>query len=106
MRICPKCGYHDSPCWRPRLNRPYCDYSAVGNIGYSEPELIQKIKEVSPIPFYDGHYVYRITKTGRNVERIELEYFKFMGWGREPTEKRDLPVLPEKLEKFIGNKRA
>ena len=84
MRICPKCGFHDSPCWRPRANRPYCEYSNVDNIGYSEPELIQEIRGAAPNPFYDGHFVYHITKSGRNVERIELEYYKFMRWVQSP----------------------
>ena len=88
MRICPKCGYHDSSVWRPRANRPYCEYSSVDNVGYSQPELIQKIREAEPNPYYDGHFVYHISKTGKNVERIELELFKTMRWGQQPTEKR------------------
>ena len=88
MRICPKCGYHDSSIWRPRANRPYCEYSSVDNVGYSQPELIKKIREAEPNPYYDGHFVYHISKTGKNVERIELELFKTMRWGQQPTEKR------------------
>lgn len=99
MRICPKYGYHDSPVWRPRASRPYCEYSAVDNVGYSFPELVEKIRAMTPEPYFDGHFVYRITRTERNVERIELEYFKIMGWGREPTEKRDF-IENRRLEEF------
>lgn len=88
MRICPKCGYHDSPIWRPRGNRPYCEYSAVDNVGYSMPELITKIREAEPWPYFDGHFVYHISRTGKNVERIERELYATMKWGQVPTERR------------------
>ena len=103
MRICPKCGYHDLPQFRPRTSRVYCEYSAVDNIGYVQPDLIKKIKEAEPTPYFDGHFVYHITKSGKNVERIELELYKFMRWGAEPQEVRDLPIPPERLDKFLIN---
>lgn len=89
MRICPKCGYHDWPQFRPRANRPYCEYSAIDNVGYTHPELIESIRMVVPAPYFDGHFMYHITRSGLNVERIEKEYYIYMKWGAEPQEKRD-----------------
>lgn len=48
---------------------------------------MRKIKEALPNPYFDGHFVYHITKSGLNVERIEKELFTAMKWGQEPQEK-------------------
>lgn len=93
MRICPRCGHEDPFWWRPRRSRVYCEYTKVETLEYNNPELMAKIKEIHPESYYDGHFIYHITKKGLNVERIEKELYDFMKWGAEPQEKVDHSIL-------------
>ena len=92
MRICPNCGYHDHPMWRPRRSRVFAEYTKAETLEYNDPKLFALIKEAHPNIFSDGHFTYKITRGG-NVERIETEYYKFMGMGKEPQEKVDHSLL-------------
>ena len=93
MRICPKCGHREHPMWRPRASRVFCEYTKAETLEYNDPELFSKIKEVHPSPYYDGHFIYHISRTGLNVERIEKELYDIMKWGQEPTEFIDHSAL-------------
>ena len=73
--------------WRPRRSRVFCDYVKSETLEYNDSELFQKIKDAHPNLYYDGHFVYHITRTGLNVEMIEKYLFDYMGWGQEPQEK-------------------
>jgi len=75
--------------WRPRNSRVFCEFTKAETVEYNDPELFMKIKEVHPEPYYDGHFVYHISRTGLNIERIEKELYDYMGWGREGYEKVD-----------------
>ena len=86
MRNCPICGHKDPPWWRPRKSRVFCEYVKVDTLEWNNPDLFMKIKEAHPLPYDDGHFIYHITKKGLNVERIEIELYKFMKWGAEPQE--------------------
>lgn len=87
MKICPACGYADHPMWRARSDRPFCDYTKWETLKYNNEKLAALILGVHPDPYSDGHFIYHITNTGLNVERIELELYQFMGWGRESQER-------------------
>lgn len=39
MRVCPKCGYMDSPVWRHVRHRIYTDYCRVDDLEPWEPAL-------------------------------------------------------------------
>jgi len=87
--------------WRPRASRPFCEYTKAETLDYNDPELFKKIKEVAPEPYFDGHFVYHISRTGLNAERIEKELFDIMKWGQEPQEKIDysnLAMVPKLAE--------
>lgn len=104
MKICPKCGFEDNPMWRVRKSRQFCDYVKTETLEYNEPHLFMKIKEKHPEKYFDGHFVYHITRTGMNVERIEKTYFQIMGWGRDgEPEKIDHSIIGfvPKLEEFM-----
>ena len=90
MRVCPKCGHGDHPMWRPRASRPFCEYVKAETLEYNASELFAKIKDAQPEFYFDGHFIYHISRTGLNVERIEKSLFDFMGWGREGN--------PEKID--------
>lgn len=95
MRICPECGHADPFWWRPRRSRVYCEYTKTETLEYNNPELFAKIKEAHPLTYCDGHFIYHISRTGLNVERIEKELYDFMKWGQEPQEKVDhSPMAP------------
>ena len=89
MRVCPKCGFEEHPMWRPRRSRVFCDYVKSETLEYNDPELFKKISDVHPDVYFDGHFVYHITRTGLNVEKIEKSLYDFMKWGAEPQEKVD-----------------
>lgn len=100
MRICPKCGYREHPIWRPRRSRVFCDYAKTEDIKYILPELYTNIEKAHPEFYFDGHFIYHITKTGLNIEKIEKELFDLMKWGSEPQEKTNhSPFLQTKLKK-------
>ena len=104
MRICPKCGHDDHPMWRPRNSRVFCEFTKSETLEYNEPELFNKIKEAHPDFYFDGHFIYHITRTGLNVERIEKELHDFMGWGREgnPEKVDNSPLgLTPKLAEYM-----
>lgn len=75
--------------WRPRRSRVFCDYTKTETLEYNQPELYKKILEAQPMPYFDGHFVYHITRTGLNAEKIEKSLYDFMKWGQEPQEKVD-----------------
>ena len=81
--------------WRSRSNRAFCSYTKWETLKYNEPDLAAKIIAAYPEPYYDGHFMYHITKTGLNVERIEKQYYKIMKWGSETTERTDRTRHPE-----------
>jgi len=58
--------------WRPRNSRVFCNFTKSETLEYNDPELFKKIEEVHPEYYFDGHYLYHITRTGLNVERIEV----------------------------------
>lgn len=89
MRICPNCGYREHPMWRPRASRVFCEYTKAETLEYNDSKLFNLIKEAYPEPFFDGHFIYHISRTGLNVERIEKELYDIMKWGQEPQEKID-----------------
>lgn len=95
MKICPVCGHADHPMWRARSNRAFCDYAKWETVKYNDEKLAMAILAAHPEPYYDGHYVYHITNTGLNVERIELELYRFMKWGSELQERTKRSSDPE-----------
>jgi len=102
VKICPKCGYEEHISWRSRSNRAFCSYIKWEQFKELEPDGAAKLVEIYPHPVSDGHFNYHITKTGLNVERIELELYKVMGWGAELQEKHtrsrlwELAPIPNK----------
>ncbi len=103
MRVCPTCGHADHPMWRPRSSRPFCEYTKAETLEYNDPELFAKIKEAQPAFYFDGHFIYHISRTGLNAERIEKTLFDIMRWGQEPQEKVDHSAMANvpPLEEFL-----
>ncbi len=87
VKICPNCGHGDHMMWRPRRSRVFCSYTRTDTVAWNRPKLMKAIREVDPEPYYDGHFMYHITK-GDNVERIERELWEYMGFGKEDQERR------------------
>ena len=82
MRVCPNCKHEEHPMWRPRRSRVFCDYTKTETLEYNQPELYKKLLAVHPTPYFDGHFIYHITRTGLNVEKIEKSLYDFMKWGK------------------------
>ena len=103
MRKCPDCGFEVHPMWRPRRSRVFCDYVKTETLEYNDPELYKKIIDAAPDPYFDNHFLYRITRTGLNAEMIEKYLYDMFGWGREPQEKVDHSALAHvvPLDKFL-----
>lgn len=85
MRICPKCGYYESPYWRHSRFSYWIDLITLENLWEIEPKLAQELERNGRAE--DKYYVYRLAgKTKRYVERK----CKLDGLGdlwREPREK-------------------
>jgi len=105
MRKCPKCGFEIHPMWRPRRSRVFCDYVKTETLQYNDPKLYKKIIESQPKPYYDGHFVYHVTRTGLNVELIEKYLYDYMGWGSEPQERAERG-FDRKLDEFVVDKKG
>lgn len=88
MRVCPNCKHEDHPMWRPRNSRVFCEFTKAETVEWNAPELFKKIKEAHPTYYFDGHFLYHITRSGLNIERIEKSLYDFMGWGREGNPER------------------
>ena len=104
MKICPKCGHHEAEYWRASRYRPLCSQTRADTIEWNDPELYKKIMEVNPNPYFDGTFMYHLTKKGW-IERIEKYYYDYMKWGQEPQEKVDhsnLALMP-KLAEYMTN---
>ena len=89
MKICPKCGHVEDMSWRSRSNRAFCSYMKWEQFKELYPDGAKALLDNYPVPQVgpDNHFTYHITKTGLNVERIEVELYCIMGWGAEPQEK-------------------
>ena len=85
--------------WRPRRSRVFCDYVKSETLEYNDPELFGKIRDAQPGIYFDGHFVYHITGTGLNVEKIEKDLYDFMKWGSEPQERVDPNPWQTKLSR-------
>ena len=69
--------------WRPRNSRVFCEFTKAETVEFNDPDLMGKILRVHPKIYFDGHFVYHITRPGYNVERIEKSLYDAMGWGRD-----------------------
>ena len=95
MKICPECGYEEHPMWRSRSNRAFCSYTKWETLKYNNEKLAMAVFDSHPMPYSDGHFMYKITRSGLNVERIEIQYFKIMKWGSETQERTKRTEKPE-----------
>lgn len=67
MRVCPKCGYVDPPEWKHSKYSYWIDNCLFEDFKEMNPDLA-KVLEVEGHT-KDAHYVYRLTKNKRRVER-------------------------------------
>lgn len=70
MRVCPKCGHRDSPCWRNAWYKRFTDVTRQDDIALYEPELFKKLQE-SPNFYSDGLYNYKISKHGYVIRILQ-----------------------------------
>lgn len=93
MIICPKCGYHDPPCWRDPYSRgTEVDYTRIEELKEYQPEIASSLlnaplREKNPIrEIVIGFYAYGLWKSGY-VRRRYVEIWKHQGWAPIPMEK-------------------
>jgi len=93
MRICPKCGYKDYPCWRQRMYSLYTDYCKLDELEFWDKGLVWFINNANDIrqmgkqqiKFYtDGIYNYGL-REDNTVIRIARED------AREPDSLKEPP---------------
>jgi len=69
LRVCPRCGFRDSPIWRNRMaKRLYVQYCRIDELIEWEPELAKELQEKKYV-FKNG-VKYKLTLKGY-VERID-----------------------------------
>jgi len=88
MRVCPKCGYEDAPCWRPGAYHQEHSYSQIDVLEMFEPELWEAIKnkdrgELIEIP----PFVFWKSTRSDTVRRCWIEDFKMVGKRGSPQER-------------------
>lgn len=70
MRVCPKCGYIDEPCWLHVKYSYYIDSCSFENFKLVLPELVDKMQKERIVTDKDN--AYRLTKDNHWVERKAL----------------------------------
>lgn len=73
MRVCPHCEYVDPPEWRHSKYSYWIDWTELENLKKLDFLLAQQIEMNRKAE--DKHYVYRLMKHGRSVERkAKIDY--------------------------------
>ena len=92
MRICPKCGYEDLPCWRVGSHMLYSDIDIcrISELEEYDKELAEKIRSF-PVGdkrncYRDKYYAYYLTKKGW-VYRQPLFLWKVAPFSKPDAEK-------------------
>ena len=88
MRVCPKCGYRQSECWRNKRWHLYAEYCHIEELEVFEPDLAMEIREQLPrykYPLKRGPFFYMISRTG-HVSRLDQESYLTDGFDGSVTE--------------------
>jgi len=72
LRVCPKCGYEESPIWRNTLRRLYTSHAHIEDLKIWEPELAKELIEKKYV--YRNGVKYKLTKKGSHVHKIEAKF--------------------------------
>ena len=84
MRVCPKCGYKDSPYWKHVKFSYFVDSCSFENFEIMHPNLAKEIKEKM---VSDEHNYYRYVKKSNWVLRMAKEDVLTKPFGAEEFEK-------------------
>ena len=108
MRVCPKCGFTDSPIWRNKMAlRLYVQYCHIEELDDFEPEVAKELRKEwgkSNYYFKDG-IKYRIN-SGGYVDRIDA-YLCAHPEPRNPSisepqkEKHKAKLIPPKKNQLL-----
>jgi len=114
MKVCPRCGFRDSPYWKPLFWKLYWEYMSLEDFEREYPELAEKLiarKDVKSKcvegDFYyniqDSHYYYKIAgKTRVMVHRFPKGFESMVNrklFEKTPSER--IKKENVKLSKFI-----
>ena len=77
MKECPKCGYQDPPYWRAAFTDVEKDVIKFEDLLFIDKELAVKLVKGKDVIF--GSNAYRLTKTGKWVQRMYLPIYKARG---------------------------
>src|SRR3989304_1854966 len=78
MKVCPKCGFEESPFWRPAFVDIEKEIIEVENLAMIEPGLLAKLKPGQDVII--GRNAYRLTRKGTRgkpkwVQRMYLPLY-------------------------------
>lgn len=82
MRVCPKCGYHDPPYWRPaKMHNPSgdMDIARIDSLQMFEEQIAEQLLNQRGKVVTNTHFAYLIGKRGVWVKRVGLQVFKDCG---------------------------
>jgi len=112
MRVCPKCGYTDSACWRVGSHMLYCgmEICRLDELENWEPENAEILKDDKTVKIdkrgnrmmIRGHYAYKLTSKGW-VYRQDIQLWKVAPFSKTDAEKV-LKPLPRSQTKLIEAK--
>ena len=92
MRVCPKCGYEDPPCWRNNPHTNYTQYCHLEELEVWDKALAEEIKKTRHDITKDG-YIYHLTKTSNHVKRIAQKDAKSPLKFGEPDQESGRPAF-------------
>jgi hypothetical protein len=78
VRICPKCGFEDSPCWKRSFQgnpNGDIDVSRIDWLPDWEPEIAKKVENKKGEVVIDGIFAYYLGKRAIWVKRVPLKRF-------------------------------
>jgi len=112
MKVCPKCGFKDSPFWKPLFWKLYWEYMNLEDFKNGYPLLELDIRrnrarqkcEVGNFyyDFQDEHYYYKLAgKTQKMIHRFPKGYESMANrklFEKTPSEKG----MPDPFQKRLG----
>lgn len=107
MRVCPKCGYHDKPCWRIGFHMLYSgmEICRIDELEEWEKKIAVGLNGSQDIDkrgnkfFKTLFHAYKLTKKGW-VYRTSLELFNAFHFQKAKIEKYVKPI-PKEQRKLI-----
>jgi len=79
MRVCPKCGYIESPCWKRSFQgnpNGDIDVARIDMLKDSEPKIAHEIEEAKGTVIVNSSFAYYLGQRAIWVKRVWVQLYK------------------------------